>query len=79
MELLSWHFLPALQSLKWAEYTAKPGLKVLDLGAGTSWLSVFLSSFPNVEHIDTLDSDRNNLEVMLPQIIDRWGGGWDKN
>jgi hypothetical protein len=51
---------------------------VLDLGAGTGWLSAFLSSFPNVEQIDTLDSDRNNLEVMLPQIIERMEGDTSK-
>jgi GDP-4-dehydro-6-deoxy-D-mannose reductase len=74
MELLRKHFLPALNCLDWEEYTATPGLRVLDLGAGTGWLSAFLSTFPKIELIDTLDSDRNNLEVMLPQIVERMGG-----
>ena len=78
MELLGKHFLPALDCLEWSKSTASPGLRVLDLGAGTGWLSAFLSSFPNVEQIDTLDSDRNNLEVMLPQIIERMEGDTSK-
>ena len=78
MKLLNKHFLPALGCLEWSKYTASPGLRVLDLGAGTGWLSAFLSTFPNVEQIDTLDSDRNNLEVMLPQIIERMGGNASK-
>jgi ubiquinone/menaquinone biosynthesis C-methylase UbiE len=78
MELLGKYFLPALDCLDWSKYTDTPGLRVLDLGAGTGWLSAFLSTFPNVEQIDTLDSDRNNLEVMLPQIIERMKGDTSK-
>lgn len=42
---------------------------VLDLGAGSGWLSSFLSTFSEVGNIDTLDSDKYLLTIVLPEIV----------
>lgn len=47
---------------------------MLDLGAGTGWLSAWLCRFNAVQHIDALDSSRRNLEQMLPRITELMKG-----
>lgn len=69
-----WNTLDALQYIDWAGLTAAGNVRVLDLGAGTGWLSAFLSRFDAIASIEALDSSRRLLEEMLPPIVERMGG-----
>jgi SAM-dependent methyltransferase len=69
-----WNFLDALEFIPWRPLIAGKRCRVLDLGAGTGWLSAYLSRFDEVEQIDALDSSRVNLEVMLPGVVALMGG-----
>jgi SAM-dependent methyltransferase len=69
-----WNFLDALEFVPWQMLMPGQRLRVLDLGAGTGWLSAYLSRFDQIAHIEALDSSRSNLEVMLPGVIERMGG-----
>jgi SAM-dependent methyltransferase len=69
-----WNFLDALEFVPWRAIMRGTDLRVLDLAAGTGWLSAYLSRFANVATIDALDSSRSNLEVMLPGVVERMGG-----
>ncbi len=64
-----WNTLDAARSIDWAGILKSPSMKVLDLGSGTGWLSAYLSRFENTGEIYALDSDKKNLEAMLPGII----------
>lgn len=66
--------LAAAQSLDWDTYLKGERLTLLDVGAGTGWLSILLSTRPNVERIYALDSSPNNLEHMLPALCELMGG-----
>jgi SAM-dependent methyltransferase len=69
-----WNFLDALDFIPWGPLVAGKKARVLDLGAGTGWLSAYLSKLDDVESIDALDSSRANLEDMLPGVVDLMGG-----
>jgi SAM-dependent methyltransferase len=73
-----WNFLDALEFIPWRPLIAGKQRRVLDLGAGTGWLSAYLSRFDEVEQIDALDSSRVNLEVMLPGVVALMGGAQAK-
>lgn len=68
------NFLKSAESLPWSELLDGERLKILDFGAGTGWLSLLLSRYPSVEEITVLDSDRSNLETMLPRMASLFGG-----
>jgi ubiquinone/menaquinone biosynthesis C-methylase UbiE len=70
--------LAAAQALDWNTYLIGDHLTLLDLGAGTGWLSILLSTRPNVERIFALDSSPNNLGQMLPALCQLMGGRLDK-
>ena len=72
------NFLKSAESVPWKEILRGDRLKVLDFGAGTGWLSLLLSKYPSVEEITVLDSDRSNLETMLPQMAPLLGGDVSK-
>lgn len=65
-----WNLLAAVEWLNWKALLEKTNLNVLDLGAGTGWLSAYLSCFENVSHIDALDSSVHNLTTMFPRILE---------
>jgi 2-polyprenyl-3-methyl-5-hydroxy-6-metoxy-1,4-benzoquinol methylase len=69
-----WNFLDALEFVPWPALIRGRELRVLDLAAGTGWLSAYLSRFDEIATIDALDSSRSNLEVMLPGVVGRMGG-----
>jgi len=69
-----WNFLDALAFVPWRTLMRGQGLRILDLAAGTGWLSAYLSQFNEIAAIDALDSSRSNLEVMLPGVVERMGG-----
>lgn len=73
-----WNLLDAVKHLDWHQLLEGRELKVLDLGCGTGWLSAFLSNFEQIAEIDALDSDRNNLEHMLPEVMRLMGGNMRK-
>jgi SAM-dependent methyltransferase len=73
-----WNFLPALRFVDWDTLIQSGGVRVLDLGAGTGWLSAYLSRFDEVAHIDAVDSSRRNLIDMLPSVVERLGGVMSK-
>ena len=69
-----WNFLDALALVPWQSLIRGRELRVLDLAAGTGWLSAYLSRFDEIGAIDALDSSRSNLEIMLPGVVERMGG-----
>lgn len=69
-----WNTLPAVEYVDWDMYLLGDALKILDLGAGTGWLSILLSRRDNVERIYALDSSATNLKTMLPPLTDLMGG-----
>ncbi len=73
-----WNTLDALQYVDWPALMGAGNQRVLDLGAGTGWLSAYLSRFDEVASIDTLDSSRRLLEKMLPSIVERMEGVAEK-
>ena len=73
------NYYDAVIYLDWDKITSlNPNLKVLDLGAGTGWLSAFLSQYNNIANIDVLDSDEKNLNLMLPEVVRIMGGNISK-
>jgi len=73
------NYYDAVMYLDWDKITKfKTNLKVLDLGAGTGWLSAFLSQNKNIANIDVLDSDEKNLNLMLPEVVRIMGGNISK-
>lgn len=73
-----WHSFDATRYLNWEQLLSGHHLKILDMGAGTGWLSAFLSKLDQVEQIDALDSSRNNLNKMMPRLIQIMGGDASK-
>ncbi|MBI4789822.1 MAG: class I SAM-dependent methyltransferase [Chloroflexi bacterium] len=73
-----WNTLAAAQCLDWNQYLYGAALRILDLGAGTGWLSIMLSKRENVERIYALDASPTNLKVMLPALAERMGGNLDR-
>ena len=78
LALMNVTLLKAVKNLEWNQFFKKSGTTVLDVGAGTGWLSAFLSTYECVTRVDALDSDRDNLQVMLPQITELLGGSRQK-
>jgi SAM-dependent methyltransferase len=72
------NFLKSAESLPWNELLSGRDLSVLDLGAGTGWLSLLISRYESVKDVTVLDSSRSNLEGMLPQIAPLMGGDLSK-
>lgn len=69
-----WNLLEAAQRIEWKRYVDPAGSRCLDLGCGTGWLSALVSTIPGVDVIDAVDSDRQNLEEMLPTVVPLLGG-----
>ena len=63
-----WNTLDAAMAIDWRRFLTGEGKRILDLGAGTGWLSAILSRRDEVARIDALDSSRQNLESMLPKM-----------
>ena len=70
-----WNTLRAVIDLPLDRYLVGSGLRVLDLGAGTGWLSLHLSRHERVREIYALDSSPFNLDVMLPALAELMGHG----
>lgn len=73
-----WNLLPAAKKLDWNAVLLGQKLRVLDMGAGTGWLSAYLSGFDCIERIHTLDSSKYFLSVMAPAIIGKMNGKIEK-
>ncbi|NJN98366.1 MAG: class I SAM-dependent methyltransferase [Anaerolineales bacterium] len=69
-----WNLPKAADELDWETYLTGDQLKIIDIGAGTGWLSIMLSKYQNVEQIYTLDASPTNLQMMLPALIKPLGG-----
>lgn len=70
-----WNKYNAVKYLNWKNViNNKSNLIVLDLGAGTGWLSAYLSKFKSISKIYALDSDKKILTEMLPEIVKNMGG-----
>lgn len=63
-----WNTREAASYLDWDKYLCGDKLRILDLGAGTGWLSMMLSLRPDVETVYALDAGPHNLNVMLPEL-----------
>ena len=72
------NFLKSAESIPWNDLLRGEDLNVLDLGAGTGWLSLLVSRHEAVGEVTVLDSSRSNLEGMLPQIAPLIGGDLSK-
>jgi ubiquinone/menaquinone biosynthesis C-methylase UbiE len=72
-----WGSLDAVKAIDWNHYIPKNS-KVLDLGAGTGWLSAYLSTYSNVDTIYTVDSSRYLIKIMLPDIVKLMRGDIEK-
>jgi SAM-dependent methyltransferase len=73
-----WNNLEAVGALDWPSLLPRPNSRVLDLGAGTGWLSAELSRLDAVGQIDALDSSHHYLADMLPEVVRSLGGRLDK-
>ena len=51
---------------------------IIDMGCGGGWLSSYLSSFPNVAKIYSIDSSQNYLQNFLPNVIPLLNGNIEK-
>lgn len=67
--------LPILRNLK-AKYDFHGG--VLEIGAGSSWLSALVSRIPAVKKVYALDVSRDLLETADKYVIDRLNGARNK-
>lgn len=66
--LEEWNYLDAVKVVDWVGiFNRCSPNKILDLGAGTGWLSAFLSTFAAVKTVDTLDISRGLLN-LIPEI-----------
>ena len=73
-----WNYQAAAEAFDWMPYLSKDSMTVLDLGAGTGWLSAMLSLLPGIGHIDALDSSKFNLEFMMPRVVALLGASMAK-
>ncbi len=73
-----WNTLDAVDYLTWDEILIGDNLKVVDLGAGTGWLSIYLSKRTRIAEIYAVDASRSNLDVMLPEMTRLMGGDGEK-
>jgi len=64
-----WNYLNAVQEINWQNYLLNNNLIVLELGAGTGWLSAFLSKFNSISSIYAVDSSQFFINKMMPNII----------
>jgi SAM-dependent methyltransferase len=76
--MTEWNTLKAVELLPWDKYLNSANLNIVDLGAGSGWLSIFLSKFPNVQKIYTIDSCEFLLTEMLPAICKLMEGNLNK-
>jgi SAM-dependent methyltransferase len=77
LENISAAFFPALKAIDFKRYIP-PDACVLDVGAGTGWLSALLSRINDVQRIDAVDSSHFNIATMMPQIFEKLQGNLDK-
>lgn len=73
-----WNCLDAVKYLHWDKYLGGETNTILDMGAGTGWLSSYLSRYEKVETVFALDCSKYNLEIMLPKMVALTGGNIDK-
>lgn len=72
-----WNLRPAAELIDWSALLREDSI-VLDIGAGTGWLSALLSRLPGVARVDALDASRFNLEFMLPRVTELLGAATAK-
>lgn len=51
---------------------------VVDMGCGGGWLSSYLSNFPDVAKVYSIDSSQNYLQNFLPYVVSILGGNYEK-
>jgi SAM-dependent methyltransferase len=73
-----WNYFEASKIVDWDSIFLNENSRVLDLGAGTGWLSAYLSKHKNVDKIYSIDSSKYFLSSMLPEIVDKMGGVKEK-
>jgi ubiquinone/menaquinone biosynthesis C-methylase UbiE len=69
-----WNYMDAARELRWHDWLSASDAEVLDLGAGTGWLSAMLSRYEQVGRIYALDASAASLTMMLPAVCDALGG-----
>jgi SAM-dependent methyltransferase len=73
-----WNLLNAVKLVDWKRYLDKEHCTILELGAGTGWLTAYLSKFQNVSSILAIDSSEYFIKNMIPHIISKMGGDSSK-
>ena len=73
-----WNSLSAAKCIDWDSYLNGDRLRVLDLGAGTGWLSIMLSNCERIEKIYALDASSSNLGQILPELSKLMDGKLEK-
>ncbi|MBE7411796.1 MAG: hypothetical protein HS129_06995 [Leptospiraceae bacterium] len=62
------NYLEAVKLIEWNKYLS-PGSSVMDMGCGGGWLTAYLSKFEFVKTIYALDSSKQYLSGMMPQVV----------
>lgn len=73
-----WNCLDAVKIIDWSAFFKKDNLTLMDLGAGTGWLSVYLSTFDHVKKIYAVDSSYFLLHNMFEEIVKLMSGNREK-
>jgi ubiquinone/menaquinone biosynthesis C-methylase UbiE len=73
-----WNCLDAVKTIDWSAYFKRNNLALMDLGAGTGWLSAYLSTFDQVNKIFAVDSSYFLLHDMFDEIVKLMSGKREK-
>jgi SAM-dependent methyltransferase len=73
-----WNYLDAIQIIPWDNYLNRKNLIIVELGAGTGWLSAYLSKLDKISKIYAIDSSSFFINKMMPDIIDMMNGKKEK-
>jgi SAM-dependent methyltransferase len=71
------NYLDAIKLIDWNAYF-EHDCSIMDLGCGGGWLSGYLSKFESVSTIYALDSSKNYLFDLMPQVVKLMEGRWEK-
>ncbi|MBU0633200.1 class I SAM-dependent methyltransferase [bacterium] len=62
------NFLESVKIVDWEKYLVEDA-KIIDMGSGGGWLSAYLSKFDLVKSIIALDTSKNYLYKIMPDVI----------
>lgn len=71
------NFLDSVKIIDWEKYLVNDA-KIIDIGSGGGWLSAYLSKFDFVKSIIALDTSKNYLYHIMPDVIKIMDGHTNK-